>query len=186
MSDSASATTFHEATTTFPGQKQRVFTTLDKTDLWQEPTRTTTSNSRTSSGTDSSPTDDDGTNAPPVEDGNNSQPVGAIIGGVLGGITVVALIGFGAFILYRHYRKPSHLPVASDVPLNDPYTGYTGYTGHTELDSRSSYTDNGQQPPRQYYDPPKPVAALPPQELQGHTMDGRYSPVEMGGQEIRK
>jgi hypothetical protein len=172
--------------TTFPGQKQRVFTTLDKTDLWQGPTSTTISRSRTTSEADPPPTDDDAANAPPSEDGNKSQPVGAIIGGVLGGITVVALIGFGAFILYRHYRKPSHLPIASDVPLNDPYTGYTGYTGHAELDNQTTYTDNGQRLSRQYYDPPKPVAALPPQELQGHTMDGRYSPVEMGGQEIRR
>ncbi|KAJ0304206.1 hypothetical protein COL5a_005340 [Colletotrichum fioriniae] len=113
--NTADISTPQAATTTYAGGPARNWTPLALTD-------DTTSSSvirpassgvitGTASGSVSAPsitTSPDNDNNGGINNNNNSKsstPVGAIVGGVIGGIAVLALIGFGIFFILRKKKK---------------------------------------------------------------------------------
>ncbi|KAK1508656.1 hypothetical protein CTAM01_02442 [Colletotrichum tamarilloi] len=118
--NTADISTPQAATTTYAGGPARNWTPLALTD-------DTTSSSvirpassgvitGTASGSVSAPsitTSPDNDNNGGINNNNNSKsstPVGAIVGGVIGGIAVIALIGFGIFFILRKKKKTQQQP----------------------------------------------------------------------------
>lgn len=85
------------AVTTYPGQVGRTF---EQTVLSDTSTPTRRSSTTTPSHTGSA-----AASHTPAPSGS-STPVGAIVGGVVGGVAVLALIAFGVFFIIRRNKKP--------------------------------------------------------------------------------
>lgn len=86
------------AVTTYPGQVGRTF---EQTVLSDTSTPTRRSSTTTPSHTGSAMT-----SHTPAPSSSSSTPVGAIVGGVIGGVAVLAIIAFGVFFILRRSKKP--------------------------------------------------------------------------------
>lgn len=102
---SQSASSVQLAETTFQGQTGRTLTQTVLTDSVPISRPTTTSSS--------SPT-----STPPPAASSSSTPIGAIVGGVVGGVAVLGLLGLGAF--YLHRQRKNKTTKFSPVPLQPP------------------------------------------------------------------
>ncbi|KAH0442241.1 hypothetical protein CcaCcLH18_01679 [Colletotrichum camelliae] len=108
--------TAQAAVTTFEGQTGRTWVPLALTDDATSSLRAPSASGRftaTGTGSPADPVASDPTSN--NNDGNNndgndnksSTPVGAIIGGVVGGLAVIALVGLGIFLILRKKKKPA-------------------------------------------------------------------------------
>lgn len=109
---------------TYSGQDDRVFTTSTWSDSTAAPLSTEraslSSASDESSTSESSSSSDTGTATPAPAPSGGGTNVGAIVGGTVGGVAVLALIGFGIFFMRRHSAKKDaqagNQPAAPQTP----------------------------------------------------------------------
>ncbi|KAH8890033.1 hypothetical protein GQ53DRAFT_179664 [Thozetella sp. PMI_491] len=135
---------------------------------------TSTSFSSTSTSTTPSPT--------PAPDSGSSTPVGAIAGGVVGGVAVLALVAFGIWWIMRKSKKdkaanappaPAPAPAPGPAPMG-AYSPAPGYDGqHMQMAQQ-------QQPyPQQHHYPPQgaPIynPAQDPRASIAKPYDGSYT-----------
>ncbi|EFY85688.1 hypothetical protein J3458_000404 [Metarhizium acridum] len=113
--------------------------------------------------------------------GDKKTPVGAIVGGVVGGVAAIALVGVGVLLLLRHKRKQKDAAQGQNMqqqqpPPNQPLMRQ--YPPHT-----SPYMANAS-PAQGTGCPPSPPGSPPP--LQGYYNTcppvGQYSPSVATGQ----
>lgn len=99
----------------------------------------------------------------PTEKKQSSTPIGPIVGGVVGGVAVLALIGFGIFFLVRHNKKKkAATAAASTQPMQQ--TGAGGGPGGVPPGApgyppQGGYPAQYGQPPQQY--PPQQPSPQP-------------------------
>ncbi|KAF1840638.1 uncharacterized protein K460DRAFT_370611 [Cucurbitaria berberidis CBS 394.84] len=112
-----------------------------------------TSDARTTASDNSPPTAT--STAPPLastlpsNNGGSSTPVGAIAGGVVGGIAVLGAIAFAIFWIMRRDRKRREAAAYQAAPLIGPHTSYQqspGYLPQAEYFATSPYRANEQKP----------------------------------------
>ncbi|KAK5998021.1 hypothetical protein PT974_00390 [Cladobotryum mycophilum] len=136
------------ASTTWSGESSRTFAPLvlsGDASSSTRPIQVVPTSSRSSAGSGNSPANTSPVNTSPVpvppqtESGGSKTPVGAIVGGVVGGVGGLALIGIAAFFFLRR-RKPTPAPQPTEqIPPT-----------HQSPPPMQQY----QQPPQQpYYDP---------------------------------
>ncbi|KAE8362071.1 hypothetical protein BDV27DRAFT_160102 [Aspergillus caelatus] len=122
---SSTSTKIHSVTPTKPvSSKQSTFETstattsrLETTRLPGTTTASTTSTSSTSTGTSTSAADNVNADA---ETGHGT-PVGAIVGGVIGGIAILILLAIALFFVYRRRKKRKTTFDTDNIsPQNDP------------------------------------------------------------------
>ncbi|KAF9870528.1 hypothetical protein CkaCkLH20_12018 [Colletotrichum karsti] len=108
--------TVQAAVTTFEGQTGRTWVPLPLTTDASSSLRAPSASGRftaTGSGSLVDPVASDPTNNDNDNDSNNnnnnksSTPVGAIVGGVVGGLAVIALVGLGIFLILRKKKQPA-------------------------------------------------------------------------------
>ncbi|OHW89798.1 DUF1620 domain-containing protein [Colletotrichum incanum] len=106
------------ASTTYEGQSARDWSPLALTG-----DSTSSSTTRPIASTSTITTDEETSTlpapVPPVPE--KSTPIGAIVGGVVGGVAVIALIGFGIWFLIR---KKKQNPQGQQPPMNQPQMSY--------------------------------------------------------------
>ncbi|CAF3514564.1 unnamed protein product [Fusarium graminearum] len=72
-------------------------------------------------------------------DDKNSPPIGLIVGGVIGGLTLIALIGFGAYGLFvARSTIPAEMPAATHQETIILHPSY-GYIDHTSPDPQYNH-----------------------------------------------
>ncbi|KAK4147149.1 uncharacterized protein C8A04DRAFT_24945 [Dichotomopilus funicola] len=149
-------------------------------------TSTSTSATETSSSTPS-PTPG------PAPNGGSSTPVGPIVGGVVGGVAVLALIGAGIWAIRRHSKKSKQVnpdPAAAAAAAgNIPPNGPNGPNGPAS--PVSPYDNNGMSQPPYYtggaaaFDPraslAKPPVGQTPPGGSYDPMTGAYIPPSVNG-----
>ncbi|KAK3344106.1 hypothetical protein B0T25DRAFT_317845 [Lasiosphaeria hispida] len=106
------------ADTTYLGQEGRTFSPLVFTDTVTRPTRTRAD-------TESTTLPPLSTNTSDIPRSSSPTPVGAIVGGVVGGIAVLGLVCLGIFYIIRH-KKPK-TPPAPPAPAPGPAPETTQY-----------------------------------------------------------
>ncbi|GKT57146.1 DUF1620 domain-containing protein [Colletotrichum tofieldiae] len=107
------------ASTTYAGQSARAWSPLALTG-----DSTTSSTTRPVSSTTTISTDEETSTlpapVPPIND-KSSTPIGAIVGGVVGGVAVIALIGLGIWFLIRKKKQNPH---QQPPPMSQPHMSY--------------------------------------------------------------
>jgi len=151
--DASSVSTAQRADTTYPGQTGRSFvqTVLSGSNTRRPSAPNTTTTSASSTAT---------TTVPPTPPSSSSAPVGAIVGGVVGGIAVIGLLGLGAWFIKRHGKKPrgpahetqqlnpNGLPPTTPGPLPSPGAPSSATKpGHQSLMSQYSNVSPYNSPP---------------------------------------
>ncbi|KAK0651398.1 hypothetical protein B0T16DRAFT_453871 [Cercophora newfieldiana] len=139
----------------------------------------------------------------PTNTSGSSTPVGAIVGGVVGGIAVLGLLGLGLFFLIRQKKKTKFQPVPLQPPSSETTQhnlpgggggGDASKPGHQSV--MSNYTPappyGSSTPPGYQY----PVGAYgqatsPPPQQQGFPQQGYGQPgmpvvYEAGGQPVQQ
>lgn len=133
----------------------------------------------------------------PAQSGGSSTPVGPIVGGVIGGVAVLALIGLGIWAIKRHSDKnkqinpdPSAAAAAGNIPPHQqqPPNGPNGPNGPAS--PASPYDNNSMSQPPYYtgaaaFDPRASVAKPPvgqtPPGGSYDPMTGAYIPPSVNG-----
>jgi hypothetical protein len=99
------------------------------------------------------------------DDKGEAAPVGAIVGGVIGGVALLAAVGFG-FWFMRRWKK-NHGDAPAVTPATTQPTVYTGSPGTTAGGAYYAPVPQGYPPqgyPVQHYDPSKPYIPNEPVE----------------------
>ncbi|KAK1832154.1 hypothetical protein QBC39DRAFT_75804 [Podospora conica] len=107
------------AVTTYPGQVGRTFERTILSDTSTPTRRSSTTTPSHTSGTKTSHT--------PAASSSSSTPIGAIVGGVVGGVAVLALIAFGIFFIIRRNKKPdppTPSPIAPETVQHPPPSSF--------------------------------------------------------------
>lgn len=178
--NSLSISTPQLALTTYDGETDgRVFVTTVFSDTSSDlPTTSSRSKQPTSTAVSSSHSSTATSSPSPTDSGGSPTPIGAIVGGVVGGIAVLGLIAFGiVFILRRRTSTPSpsssHQGLASQPP-ETPATHQSFYVPPPGDPTKHNSTviTNGQPMTQTYPTPPPPFPAqpypapAPPQDMQ--------------------
>ncbi|KAI9670482.1 MAG: hypothetical protein M1817_004349 [Caeruleum heppii] len=148
---STSASSWRTIETTFSGQGQETFV-LPSVTLTRTQTRTVTdtstktpTTSRTSLPTDSAPASNDLPPIPAFFPRDNSPPIGAIIGGVLGGLVIIGIVAVVILLIYLRNRRKrrAEKAAAAGQGLNAAEPQYASTAG-----------PNGYAPVHQHMSPP--------------------------------
>ena len=173
---------FADASTTYSNYNDISLTGAYPSDYYSD----TTSSSSTASKSSSSPSSTISSSSTAVgasvtsstsgsphldEEKKSPTPVGAIVGGVIGGIALIALVSAGAFILKRKYQKNDSDSSISNPPLT--YNSGSGniHAGASEMDATGCNT------PMQQHEFYKPAAA---QQAYSPSSFHQYEPVPTG------
>ncbi|KAH8655332.1 hypothetical protein BX600DRAFT_525283 [Xylariales sp. PMI_506] len=122
--DSVSHTAPIQLYTAYLGESSRAFLSTEIADTPTTVSTTQDSSTSESSTTSSSSYSSTSTNSVATESPvPPSTPTGAIAGGVVGGVAVIALIGFGIWFMMRR-RKNAAAPPTTTAWSNQPYAGH--------------------------------------------------------------
>ncbi|WQF81609.1 hypothetical protein CDEST_06623 [Colletotrichum destructivum] len=171
--NTAEISTPQAAFTTYEGQSARQWSPLALTD---DPTSTSTGRITTSSVTTTvDPGPVTSTSAPDPDNDTKSAPIGAIVGGVVGGVAVIALVGLGIWFLLRKKKQnpqgQQQQQQQQQPPMNQQHMSYAPGPGpHGSPPQNAAITHT-----QSFYDPkfggqggyPQSFGGTPPPPQQG-------------------
>jgi hypothetical protein len=131
---------FADASTTYSYYNDISLTGAYPSDYYSDTTSSssTISSSSTAVG---APATSSSSGSPRLDEGKKSStPIGAIVGGVIGGLALIALVAAGAFILKRKYQKNDADSSISNPPLTCNSGSGNIHAGASEMDATGSNT----------------------------------------------
>ncbi|OLN92211.1 hypothetical protein CCHL11_01597 [Colletotrichum chlorophyti] len=176
--NSLSLSTPQAAETTYEGETGRTWTPLPLTDDATSSVRIRPSGTPLISGSVVGPLPQPPVTSPsqPDNDEGSSTPVGAIVGGVIGGIAVIALVAFGVWFLLR---KKKAAPSGQPLTTHQPMAMNPGPQGSPSQYAATTHTQSLYDPKVGGY-PPSFGGTPPPQGGYQQPGPGGYPPAPAG------